>query len=132
MNNQNPIIPENSNIPPTVSQQMPTVSQGVPKSMLLIIVAVVLVLMVVVTGVLIGVALILSSTKNTPAPVPTVIEQPITPPAAKVSKFASDSGLLKIRDDLKTWQTKIDTMDLFEQQITPPSLDLNISIPPQT
>lgn len=101
------------------------------KNLVIILVVVVFILMVVVTGVLIGVAMILSASKSTPAPVPAPVVQTITPPTAQVSKFASDSGLLKIRDDLKTLQSKIDTMDLFEQQITPPTLDLNISIPPQ-
>jgi hypothetical protein len=85
----------------------------------------------VIAGVLFGVALILSNSKPVPAPIVNTVEElPVTPPV-KISRFASDSGILKLQKDLKDIQTKIDTMDLFESQITPPVFDLNIAIPPQ-
>lgn len=49
-------------------------------------------------------------------------------PLPKVSKFASDADLLKLRDAAKALGTKIDTVDLFEPQISPPNLDLNLRI----
>lgn len=102
------------------------------KTLIIVIIAVVFFIMVITTGVLIGVALILSNSKPTTVLTPVTVEQPIIVPASKISQFASNSGTLKIRDDIKSSQLKIDTMDLFESQITPPIFDLNINIPPQT
>lgn len=101
------------------------------KTLIVIIITIVFFILLVATGVLIGFAMILSATKPTPAPVAPVVEQPINIPTVIVSKFATDAGIIKLKDDLKNTQTKIDTMDLFEQQITPPVFDLNISIAPQ-
>ncbi len=101
------------------------------KTLIIIIVAVIFFALIVITGVLIGVAFILSGAKpSTTQPSPAPVEQTITPPTTPVSKFATDAGLLKIKSDLNTAQQGIDSMDLFEQQITPPVFDLNISIAP--
>ena len=101
------------------------------KTLIIALVVILFFVALVIAGVLFGVALILSNSKPVPAPVVTTVEQPIVLPPVKISRFASDSGILKLREDLKNIQTKIDTMDLFESQITPPVYDLNISIPPQ-
>ena len=103
------------------------------KTLALIIIGIVFFALIVITGVFIGVSLILSGTKPAaPATTPTQVEQTITLPSTPVSQFASDSGLLKIKSDLNNEEKRIDSMDLFEQQITPPIFDLNISIAPQT
>ena len=78
---------------------------------------------------IIGINLIINSAKNISAPPPPtpVIEAP-TPTAVFQSKFATDAGVLKLRDDLTKLQTDIDSVDLFEPQLGSPNLDLKISI----
>ncbi len=78
---------------------------------------------------IIGINLIINSAKNISSPPPPtpVIEAP-TPTAVFQSKFATDAGVLKLRDDLTKLQTDIDSVDLFEPQLASPNLDLKISI----
>ncbi len=63
-----------------------------------------------------------------PAPASVTQTVPTLPPPS--SKFATDAGVLKLRDDLKTLMGRIDSVDFFESEISPPSLDLNIAINP--
>lgn len=90
--------------------------------------AAILVLVIIIfVGVSVGIAIIKSAFQFTPPP-------PVTPPAPQVSikpvsgKYASDSGVLKLRDDLKTIRQSIDSVDLMEPQINTPALDLSINI----
>ena len=103
------------------------------KTLIIILIAVIFFALIVITGIMIGVAFIMSGAKNiAPPPTPTSSTEPaVSVPSASGSKYASDSGLLKIKSDIEAQQQKINSMDLFESQITPPSLDLNISIAPQ-
>lgn len=84
-------------------------------------------IIIVFIGISVGIAIIRSAFQYTPPP-------PATPPAPEVTikpaggKYASDSGVLKLRDDLKTIRQAIDSIDLIEPQIAPPALDLNINI----
>lgn len=85
-------------------------------------------LIIVFTGVIVGVTLI---QRAIPKPIATPPEQTSVPPvitAPITPRWATDAGVLKIRDDLRTLQGKIDTIDFFEPQISPPSIDLGISI----
>ena len=63
---------------------------------------------------------------NPPPPAPKAEEFVAPPP--KVSKFATDSGILKIRGDLVKLRSDIDSVDIFEPQLSPPNIDLNIKI----
>ncbi len=92
------------------------------------VVIVFIIIIVILTTV--GINLIISSRQNRPAPLPTAPEVPeITPPAPpKTSKLASDSGLLNLKVDLLKLGAQIDSVDLVEPQLSPPSLDLSISI----
>ncbi|MBI3887561.1 hypothetical protein HY310_00650 [Candidatus Microgenomates bacterium] len=85
---------------------------------------------VVVVLVVIGFSIIGNTTKNLAAKPPeeaSVVEQPLTTITFK-SKFASDAGVLKIKEDLVKLQTDITAIDILEPQLTPPNIDLNISI----
>jgi hypothetical protein len=64
---------------------------------------------------------------ETPPPPIKVEVPPVASPAAR-SKFASDAGVLKIRDDLKRTNINLDSVDLFEPQLTPPTIDTDISV----
>lgn len=66
---------------------------------------------------------------STPAPV-TKIEEFVAPPP-KISPYATDSGILKLRSDLQKLRSDIDSIDIFEPQLSSPNIDLNISIKPQ-
>lgn len=106
----------------------PVVTPGRNKTVLIIIFSTVLFLAIVAVGLYVGFSLISKPAKITPIP---IVEPP--PPPAQIipavpSKFASDSALLKIREDLKKTQGDIDTVDLFDAQISPPSIDLGIQI----
>jgi len=80
----------------------------------------------------IGVSMILSATKNVsvvPAP-----PAPTPPPVVTVpttSKFATDSAALQIKADLLKLMSDTDSVDLLEPQISPPNLDLSISVKSQ-
>lgn len=87
---------------------------------------------IVLALLIIGVNLIISSTKNlntAPPPEPPKIEIPVEPPP-KVSKYATDSAVLGIKESLNKLRSDIDANDPFEPQLAPPSLDLSVNIPP--
>jgi hypothetical protein len=83
----------------------------------------------VVALIIVGVNLITrNNTSTISTPTPTIVEeQPITTIVSK-SKFATDAGVLKLREDLTKLRSDIDTTDLFETQLSPPNIDLNITI----
>lgn len=84
---------------------------------------------VVLALIIIGVNLIINSSKNlTQAPAPAPVVEAPTPTVTFHSKFATDSGVLKLQTDLTQLQSDIDTVDLFEPQLASPNLDLKISI----
>lgn len=86
-------------------------------------------LLVVIIGVVVGFLMIQGAVSKIPVPAtttPTVVTTPtivVTP-----SQWATDAGVLKLRSDLQTLSGKIDTVDLFEPQITPPAIDLGLAI----
>jgi hypothetical protein len=89
--------------------------------------ALLMLLVVVFIGISVGLSIIRSAFKYTPptlppAPAPEITITPVS------SKFATDAGVLKLRDDLKKISQSIDTVDLIEPQISPPALDLEIKI----
>jgi hypothetical protein len=85
-------------------------------------------LIIIIVGLIIGLTLLPKPVKKDATPVipPAPLQE--APIIKSPSRFASDSGLLKIESDLKSIRTKIDTTDLFDAQISPPNLDLNINI----
>lgn len=86
-------------------------------------------LVIVVTGVLVGYLMIQSAMKKVPAPTtPTETVQTTPTIIVTPSPWATDAGVLKLRDDLKTLSGKIDTVDLIEPQIAPPAIDLGLAI----
>ncbi|MCL4397510.1 hypothetical protein M1403_00530 [Patescibacteria group bacterium] len=109
-----------------------TAQKKKPKNMTLWLISgiVGLMFMVVLGLILVGVSLIVSSARNLtptkPAPEPAVTESAPLPP--KISRFASDSAVLDLQSGVGKLRSDIDTTDLFEPQLTPPNIDLNISI----
>lgn len=59
----------------------------------------------------------------------------VAPPAAILiplpSRFATDAGVLELKDKIASLSGQIDSVDLFETEIIPPNLDLHLSIAPQ-
>ncbi len=43
------------------------------------------------------------------------------------SRYATDSGVLKIEDDLKNFQKQLDTSDVKQTDLSAPNLDFNIN-----
>lgn len=115
--------------PPPVTSPVIASPPPQPKSYLPWIVggAIVVLLLIILISINIGLALIKSAFQYTPppaapAPAPAVTIKPVS------SKYATDAGVLKLRDNLKTIGQSIDSVDLMEPQIAPPALDLNINI----
>lgn len=88
-------------------------------------------IILVIALIIFGVNLLVNSLKpisiNTPAPI--VNEQPVII-SKTVSKFATDAGVLKLREDINKLRSDIDSVDIFEPQLSPPNIDLNIAITP--
>lgn len=63
-------------------------------------------------------------------PPPPKAEEFVAPPP-KISPYATDSGILKLRSDLQKLRADIDSIDIFEPQLSPPNIDLNINIKSQ-
>lgn len=94
----------------------------------LIIAGVVIFILIIITGLIVGFSLIAKPVKTKPIPIDTPPPSPVVIVPKVPSKFATDSGLLKIRDELKKTQGDIDTVDLYDAQISPPNIDLGIQI----
>lgn len=88
---------------------------------------VILLLLIVISALAYGLSLLSNLFRYTSpppeaTPAPQVEVKPIAP------KFASDSAILDLRDRLGQIRKDVDSADLIEPQISPPALDLNISI----
>ena len=99
---------------------------------ILLIAAIIIGVLAIITTVAVVTTIIILNRQPvaTPTPPTTVIETPITAPAA-VTKYASDAGILKLQTLLATTSAQVDAIDLFEAEIAPPVLDLSINIAPQ-
>lgn len=124
----------NTTPPPVPASPPPVTEPPIPASdpnRSLKIIAVIAIFLAVI-GLLIFLILpILTRPKTVPVeppPPPVKIETPpLATPAAK-SKFASDAGVLKIRDDIKRANINLDAVDLFEPELTLPNIDQNITV----
>lgn len=105
-----------------------------PKDRKLLIIAGVIIVSVIILSLtaIITILIVLNRQKPVPvviSPIATPIEImptiPVTP-----SKFVTDAALLKLSLDIQTLRGKVDSIDLVEPEITPPNLDLKISIQP--
>jgi hypothetical protein len=88
-----------------------------------------MIFLILVALVVIAANLVVSSSKNpVKVEVPAIIE-PLPPTISRpISKFASDAGVLSLADSLTKLRSEIDSVDLFETQLAPPSIDLNIRV----
>lgn len=101
-------------------------------SLWLILGAALLAIVIIVIVAVVGLKIILSSFKMPsppPAPLPPTPEVKVAP---KSPRFATDAGVLKLREDLVSLGAQIDSVDLIEPQISPPALDLSIGIEPES
>lgn len=94
-----------------------------------------LILITLITLIVLGANYFVSSAKNinfsfTSPPAPPKAEEFVAPPP-KISPYATDSGILKLRSDLQKLRADIDSVDIFEPQLSSPNIDLNISIKSQ-
>ena len=98
------------------------------KLLSLIIGGLAVLIMLAVIGIIVGVRLLINSRQNRPVTTP-VSQQPTpTPTITQISKYASDSAVMKLKNDLSNLGSQIDSTDYFETQILPPSLDSQIKI----
>lgn len=121
-----------SQLPPNIPVDPPppvvVAKTKVNKTIYFIIGGIVLFILIIVTGLYVGFSLISKPVKVVPTPIVTPPPPPVVEVPRIPSKFASDSALLKIREDIKKTQADIDTVDLFDAQISPPTIDLGIQI----
>lgn len=130
MDNQNqtppPVAP---NVP--LDDAPPVVKPKRDMTIFFIAGGVIIFLIIIIVFLILGLSLLRrpKSASNTTAP--TVTTPPPAPaPPPPPGKFASDSAILKIRDEMKAVKVSIDSMDLFDAQIAPPNLDFSIKINP--
>lgn len=141
-NNQPPIstptpppVPEPTPVAPSplkTATMIPSVSVPKPKNWLPFVIgaAVIGLLLIIIIAISVGLSLLRSVLNYTPPP-PAPAAAPVVNIVPVSSKYASDAGVLKLRDDLRVIAKAIDSIDLVEPQIAPPALDLRISIEPQ-
>ncbi len=102
-----------------------------PNRAWIIVVAVVGSLLLITIVALATAIIALNTRPATPPPEP---PQTLAPPASLPvipSKYATDAGVLDVRDKLKNLMEKTGSVDLIEPEIAPPNLDLNLQIQPQ-
>lgn len=105
-----------------------TTSGVLNKKPWIIVGIVVLILLVLTIALATMTILLINKQNNLPSPSSSIVEQsPVLP--NKISKFASDSAILELGNRAKKIMIEIDSVDLIEPEISPPSLDLNIRLP---
>ncbi len=67
------------------------------------------------------------STPAPPPPPPSTVVPPIIPPKTP-TKWASDGGVLLLKESLSSVSAQVDSVDLYEPELSPPTIDLGISI----
>lgn len=86
--------------------------------------------LLLIVGVLFVLALFFAPRRGPAAPTPTPVatSAPTATPAeiTNPSRYATDSGVLKIETDLKDIEAKLNQTKLKDSDLTPPSLDYNI------
>lgn len=87
----------------------------------------IILIVIVIVGIWVGIVVIKSSFQSSSAP-QTITKAPDVTIKPTSNKYATDSGILKLGEDLKTIRQFVDSVDLMEPQINTPALDLNINI----
>jgi hypothetical protein len=70
------------------------------------------------------------NTKPTPTPQPTATPTPFVETIASPSAYATDSAVLKIESDIKDIEDQLQNVDLKDNNLLPPALNLNINFKP--
>lgn len=123
---------DNSPLPST--QKQPPVAKK-PNYLLWVLSGIIgLIFLLIIAAIIIAANLIISSAKNLPnwnslqnAP-PAEIVPPPTTITDHAPRFATDPAILSLSSNLKELRAEIDAVDIFETQLSPPSLDLNIRV----
>lgn len=93
-------------------------------------------LIVAVVGIIAGFNILRSAMNRLPPPpLPEFSNQQFTPPPVSElplsSPSASDEAIVTLREEIKSLRVQIDSLDVFEPQISPPNLDLDITVTPR-
>ena len=68
--------------------------------------------------------------KPTPTPEPTATPTPFEETIASPSAYATDSAILKIGEDIKDIENQLQSVDLKDNDLLPPAINLNINFNP--
>ena len=120
--------------PPQVSQQQtvkPLTENNYDPNKKLKLLGVIILVLAIIVGIVVFLVPMFTKSEpvvyEKPTPPAPIAEIPIATPAAK-SKYATDSAILKMKEELNLIQSKINTIDLYEISITPPNIDLDLYI----
>lgn len=80
------------------------------------------------------IALVVKSISNRPVkrvvlPTPAVTALPTPEELTNPSKYATDSAVLKLEENLKDNENKLNNLDIKESKLYPPQLDFEINFP---
>ncbi len=114
------------------TQPVPVMQEMNQQRKVLVIAAVAVSILLITTLIAITTTVIVLRNQKPIAPVtPPEVATPAAIPVPPPSRFATDAGVLSLREAIATLSGKVDSIDLFETDITPPNLDLNLNIAPQ-
>lgn|SRR5579859_3053402 len=139
--------PVQNQIPPTPVEKIPQTPSAVPQERLKFLAQNLKIkfdaaskqtkLIIIVVGVLFSIILLLSilvalfgKKQHVPIlqPTPTLISASPAPNVIlNASRYATDSGVLKIESDLNNFQKQLDTTDVRQTDLSVPNLDFNIN-----
>lgn len=113
---------------PVAQKLAPTVTVPSSKTIYFLIGLLVVLILAALAGIILGTSLILRYQKQTLPPPPAPIEASPSAVPSGIKKYASDSAVLKVKEDVRTLQSEISSMDYFQTEISPPVIDSNIQI----
>ncbi len=124
-------VQETQNPPVQETQPVKPEKKKLPLPLVGVIAGTVIIILIAFIGILAGISILKrpAPMQTLITPVPTIIPTTtITIVPNTNSKYASDAAFLKLREDLKTLNQEIGTVNFFEPEISPPNIDLNIQI----
>lgn len=116
--------------PPPETQETMVSKSGPNLKLIAIISAVVLIVIIAFIGILAGLSMLRRPLPVTPlpTPVPTPIPSEIEVIQKANPKYASDSALLDLKNNLKELSKQIGMANFFEPELSSPNIDLKIEI----
>ncbi|HSX49169.1 MAG TPA: hypothetical protein VLE44_02840 [Candidatus Saccharimonadales bacterium] len=130
-----PVVPQEPLSPQPIQKKIPVIAEnlktkfvGLPKNTKIIVIIVAgLFLVILLLSVLV---ILFGKRTKTPtlAPTPTPISASPTPQVIlNASRYATDSGVLKIETDLNNIQKQLDQTDVKQSDLKIPDMDFNIN-----